>query len=161
MDINTLAAYGEFLGGIAVVVSLVYLASQIRQNSKLLRVSATAAVFDSDHSIQTTMLHDPLLARLWSTDTATFKSLPEADRFKLTQFFGIQASICYRNYYLALDGVLREAVWASEKRGFSLLLKHAWIQHSWSEMGLSFSEEFGEFVKGLIREGEDAGRTSN
>ena len=35
MDITTLAAWGEFLGGIAVVVSLVYLASQIRQNSRL------------------------------------------------------------------------------------------------------------------------------
>ncbi len=34
MDITTLAAWGEFLGGIAVVVSLVYLASQIRQISK-------------------------------------------------------------------------------------------------------------------------------
>ena len=34
---TTLAAWGEFIGGIAVVVSLVYLASQIRQESKLLR----------------------------------------------------------------------------------------------------------------------------
>ena len=33
MDITTLAAWGEFIGGIAVVVSLIYLASQIRQNS--------------------------------------------------------------------------------------------------------------------------------
>jgi hypothetical protein len=31
MDITTLAAWGEFLGGIAVVVSLIYLAGQIRQ----------------------------------------------------------------------------------------------------------------------------------
>ena len=37
MEITTLAAWGEFLGGIAVVISLVYLASQIRQNSKMLK----------------------------------------------------------------------------------------------------------------------------
>ena len=37
MDITTLAAWGEFLGGIGVIVSLIYLASQIRQNSRLLR----------------------------------------------------------------------------------------------------------------------------
>ena len=35
LNITTLAAWGEFVGGIAVVISLVYLASQIRQNSKL------------------------------------------------------------------------------------------------------------------------------
>jgi hypothetical protein len=34
MDITSLAAWGEFLGGIAVVVSLIYLASQIRNRSK-------------------------------------------------------------------------------------------------------------------------------
>ena len=39
MDITILAAWGEFLGGIAVVVSLVYLASQIRQNTKTVRAS--------------------------------------------------------------------------------------------------------------------------
>jgi hypothetical protein len=31
MDITTLAAWGEFIGGIAVVISLIYLAGQIRQ----------------------------------------------------------------------------------------------------------------------------------
>ena len=80
MDITTLAAWGEFLGGIGVIASLVYLGGQIRQNSRLLRVSATAAVFDSDHAIQNTMLNDPLLSRLWSTDSAVFESLSEADR---------------------------------------------------------------------------------
>ncbi len=42
-DITTLAAWGEFIGGIAVVVSLIYLAGQVRQNSKLVRASTTAA----------------------------------------------------------------------------------------------------------------------
>ena len=41
LDITTLAAWGEFIGGIAVVVSLIYLAGQIRQNSRLLRASSS------------------------------------------------------------------------------------------------------------------------
>jgi hypothetical protein len=39
LDITTLAAWGEFIGEIAVVVSLIYLAGQTRQNSRLLRTS--------------------------------------------------------------------------------------------------------------------------
>ena len=50
MDITTLAAWGEFIGGIAVVVSLIYLASQIRQNSRLLQVAAIASHGDSDNA---------------------------------------------------------------------------------------------------------------
>ncbi len=33
LDFTTLAAWGEFLGGIGVVVSLIYLAEEVRQNS--------------------------------------------------------------------------------------------------------------------------------
>jgi hypothetical protein len=43
MDINTLAAWGEFIGGFAVVISLVYLASQIRQNSRQMRAATGTA----------------------------------------------------------------------------------------------------------------------
>ena len=50
LDINTLAAWGEFNGGIAVVVSLIYLASQVRQNSNLLRASAASDLPPSDRS---------------------------------------------------------------------------------------------------------------
>ena len=39
LDITTLAAWGEFIGGIAVVVSLIYLAGQIRSNTKTVRAS--------------------------------------------------------------------------------------------------------------------------
>ena len=51
MDITTLAAWGEFLGGIAVVVSLIYLAGQIRQNSpkKLQRSSKPAQLAPYPH----------------------------------------------------------------------------------------------------------------
>ena len=50
LDITTLAAWGEFIGGIAVVVSLVYLASQIRQNSKLLHASTASATAQTSSS---------------------------------------------------------------------------------------------------------------
>ncbi len=43
LDITTLAAWGEFLGGLGVIASLVYLASQIRQNSRLLRTSTASS----------------------------------------------------------------------------------------------------------------------
>ena len=52
LDITTLEAWGEFIGGIAVVVSLVYLASQIRQNSKLMRVSTAAVASGSVASLE-------------------------------------------------------------------------------------------------------------
>jgi hypothetical protein len=61
MDITTLAAWSEFLGGISVVVSLVYLAGQIRQHTRLLQVSATVAAADSERLFTRAVVDDPVL----------------------------------------------------------------------------------------------------
>jgi len=59
MDITTLAAWGEFLGGIAVVVSLIYLAGQIRQNSNLLRSSSASTTAEVNNVVATLIVRDP------------------------------------------------------------------------------------------------------
>ncbi len=83
LDINTLAAWGEFIGGIAVVVSLVYLASQIRQNSKLLKVSTTGVVATSAFEFNKLLIVDVDLHRMFDEGLADRDSLSEAERREL------------------------------------------------------------------------------
>jgi predicted Zn-dependent protease len=47
MDLSALADLGDFLSGIAVIVSLIYLAAQIRQNTRTLRAASFQALSDS------------------------------------------------------------------------------------------------------------------
>ena len=157
MDITTLAAWGEFLGGIAVVVSLIYLASQIRQNSKLLQVSATVAVATGNRLGASTVLDDPSLARIWTLESTEFESLPEDEQLSLGAFVNLQLASFYQNYYLRKDGVVRDEVWKAQRRMNASLFRRAWTQKVWSDSRFSFSDEFGEFLDGLIREGEAAG----
>ncbi len=70
MDITTLAVWGEFLGGVAVVASLIYLASQIRQNSRLLRTSTAAATSATTTAVNTLIVQDPEVARIYSAGIA-------------------------------------------------------------------------------------------
>jgi len=92
MDITTLAAWGEFLGGIAVVVSLIYLASQIRQNSKLLRTSTASATNDSVSSIFTLMVPDPEVARIFWWGSANRDALASTDRQRFDPLIGLMMS---------------------------------------------------------------------
>ena len=160
MDITTLAAWGEFLGGIAVVVSLVYLAGQIRQNSKLLQVSTTVAIASSERLSTSAMMDDPLLVRIWTMETAEYESLPEDRQASLGAFVGMQISTIQQNYYFQKDGVVRDQVWKAQRRMAASLLRQAWTQKVWSDGRFGFSDEFGDFVDGLIREGEAAATTS-
>ncbi len=80
MDITTLAAWGEFLGGIAVVATLIYLASQIRQNSRLLRASTTAASSQVEVAVHTLMAEQPEVARSYIAGLVDRESLSADDR---------------------------------------------------------------------------------
>ena len=63
MDITTLAAWGEFLGGIAVVASLIYLAGQIRMNTKTVRAANFGDLL-TVHSEFVSITTDPEVASL-------------------------------------------------------------------------------------------------
>ena len=58
MDLATLANLGEFIGGLVVMVSLVYLAHQVRQNTLSLRTENYARVLDRMSSIQAQIATD-------------------------------------------------------------------------------------------------------
>ena len=157
MDITTLAAWGEFIGGIAVVVSLVYLASQIRQNSRLLQVSTTVAIADAERLSTSAIVGEPSLVRIWTMETAEFETLPVVEQIRLGTFVALQLSTFQQNYYFHKDGVIRDEMWRAQRRISASLFRQAWTQKAWSESRLSYSDEFGDFVDGLIREGEAAG----
>ena len=64
MDLNQLADLGEFIGGIAVIVTLAYLGVQVRQSARLTRAAtafSTTLAFNDTHA---TVLSNPELAVL-------------------------------------------------------------------------------------------------
>ncbi len=157
MDINTLAAWGEFLGGIAVVVSLVYLASQIRQNSRLLRTSAAATMGDADIAINSVLLGDTELLRVFTEGLTNPESLslPESGRFGMVMDTAMRAF--HRSFVFARGSGIDASLWETEVRSYSIVIRSAGGQRWWSTNRSIFSDEFGEFLDGLIREGEAAG----
>jgi len=67
MSLNDLGSLGEFIGALAVVVSLIYLAIQVRQNTRALFVSTGQAQADS---------HSHYLLQLAKSDRLSALSRP-------------------------------------------------------------------------------------
>ena len=64
MDLQSLGNLGEFISGLAVVISLVYVALQVRQNTQSLRTENYARALDRVASMQSRLAKDGDLARL-------------------------------------------------------------------------------------------------
>jgi hypothetical protein len=156
LDINTLAAWGEFIGGIAVVVSLVYLASQIRQNSKLMRVSTAAVASGAVASLTGSLAEDPELARIYREGLVDLSTLSDTDRYRFDaiamQNFGAACTM----YHLWQAGAFVPALWEFRHRGLLWSTRQQGTREWWREWRHTFDEAFRDFVDGLIREGEAA-----
>ena len=111
MDITTLAAWGEFIGGIAVVVSLIYLASQIRQNSKLLRSSTASFSGDTSARISTLMVQDPEVARTFWEGMADPDALSATDRQRFDPLISLIMAGILQEHQFMQDGAISPPVW--------------------------------------------------
>ena len=83
MDFDTLGNIGEFLGGVGVVVTLGYLAVQIRHNSRVAALAAGHSIASGVNGFLERFALDPELHSLWSRGIESPESLDEAelDRF--------------------------------------------------------------------------------
>ncbi len=157
LDINTLAAWGEFIGGIAVVVSLIYLASQIRQNSRLLRSSTSAVTMEANNAISRLIAEDPEAARVFWAGLADRSSLSDSDRQRFDPMVSMVLGALDQEFDFFQDRMMSERIWRKRKRSTIWMMQQHGMQQWWSDWSRALYEpEFCDFVDGLIREGEAA-----
>ena len=103
MNLESLGNIGEFIGGLAVIASLVYLAVQIRQNTKLLR-SASRQDIVSGYRAHSRLFLEPGRSRAYAEGLSAYPDMP----FDEKSMFG---------YLVADHAVFFQAVFALHESG--------------------------------------------
>jgi hypothetical protein len=148
VSFEELGGIGELIGGIGVIVSLVFLAIQIRRSSRIERLNARYAVSQSMSSVLHRLDDDPELQRIWLTALETGEQPADEDRERLGRFlfryFG-QLSLAYT--FAEIEPDIRS-------RYEPLLLRFLRvpaIQSWWSRQRLYIAEPFRSEVDSHLR----------
>jgi hypothetical protein len=152
MDLQTLAALGEFFGGIAVVVSLVYLALQVRQNTHSLRTENYARALDRIAAIQAPLSRDGEFSRLLSRGVVDASALTPRERIQLTWMLYETFGAFEFMFHAAQARALPDEVWARWSATVAWWLSFPGLQKWWENRPAPFSASFTAFVDGLLRE---------
>ena len=143
-------ALGELIGGIAIIVSLLYVGTQIKQNTKAARAAASQAFISMHaeitlHISRTKDFRDIYwrglggLSALQGSETAAFGAWT-IHTFRAWESF----------YYQWKEGVFEDQLWAGWQRQFGDLFGYPGIQEIWAIRRHQFSDEFCELVDKLI-----------
>jgi hypothetical protein len=157
MDINTLAAWGEFLGGIAVVVSLVYLAGQIRQNSNLLKASVASTTAQLQYGQNEMIAKDSEIAQLFSRGISDRDSLSEVEGLQFDVMLAIQVQAVHQSFEFQESGIGSMASWYWIKGAMGWFTTQPGFKTWWLANQKNYMPVFRDYVDALIREGEAAG----
>lgn len=149
MDWVAIGALGEIFGGLAVVFSLVYVAAQLRQNTKALRSAASADAIASIRHWNDALIRDPEVARIFTQGITGIDSLGEVDRIRfltlMVNFFKTFEDL----HYQYVQGTMEPEVWAGWEHLGKMYFNTIGMRQYWSERRPIFSATFQAWMDSI------------
>jgi len=148
MNWNAIAAVAELLGAIGVILSLVYLASQVRSSGNRAKQAAIQSVVNQMNTVWTQMSSERKHAELWVRGTKGISNLDdEADRVQysalmMTLFRPFEEIFQYR-----AQGLVDDWSWQSISQQCHAFMGTPGFADWWQNRGDWFSLEFQKYVK--------------
>ncbi len=151
MTLTELGDLGDFLGGIGVIVTLAYLAVQIRRNTQAVRSASLDAVFTSHVEFQRTVWADPVLTKVWFDGMTGTTDLLEEDSRRFLFMLISAARLWENSYYKARGGTLESTSWAGMHQELTGVFAGPGVRIYWKLIRNMFSPDFVAFAEGAVR----------
>jgi hypothetical protein len=153
MTLESLGNLGEFVSGLAVVVSLVYLATQVRQHNQAVRSTALAVISASISEFLDHVGRDAELTTLWFDGLSGSRELPEVEGRRFNLLLLSLARRWENAYYQSSAVDLRSDVWAGVQQGLVFIFSSPGAQTWWRDVGVPLlSKDFCAFAARALEE---------
>ena len=113
MNWEAIGAIGEFVGSFAVLITLIYLAQQIKQNTQSQSIATFEAAMSGYNDVQTFVASDVESASIWRRGGAEPESLDEDEAVRFEMMVRNYANQVYKLFRLYEHGALPEAEWTN------------------------------------------------
>ena len=152
MDLNweAIGAIGEILGAIAVVLTLAYLARQLRQNSQTLRASALDASITAANDVRKSIYESAEVAEIIRRGSADPASLTEDEkiRFRLVMHNIVWGT--WNIYVQAQLTGLSAGTWEAQIPLLTRILSSPGGKWYWANSRQEVDEEYREYIDSLL-----------
>jgi hypothetical protein len=162
VSLDALGNIGDFVGGLGVVITLIYLALQIRQNTRQveqsLQVSRAQALRDTYTPVWTLEgARDPELATLYARGMAQPEVLSSEEQIRFFFLVGTIFGDIEKNHLTYEQGLLTDERWASQLRQLTFYISQPGGAYYWQRFRSMHTRAFAKVVE---QQRQDAGATA-
>jgi hypothetical protein len=142
LTIQDLGSVGEFVAAVATVATLIFLAIQIRQNTKSVRTAAEIDLPQRLADWHARISAQPDLGRIWDLAATDFEAL-DPDEVRRFRWIVAELFLVFESqYYAYCQGYVSENSWVARRDVMLGLLSNANILEWWSNRLTPIGEEF-------------------
>ncbi len=161
MSFEQLGNIGDFLGGIAVIATLIYLGIQIRSQTHESRLSATRELAADFHNAVRGLAHDKELLKVYHVGIADYRCLQDDDRLQLSVWLIHLFRVLEQQFLHTTHGNMDPVYFASINKAFVELLSFKGVQQWWELTNSMFAEDFKAHVDALILKAKSMSSSSS
>ncbi len=154
MNIQDLGSLSEFVAAIATVITLVYLAIQIRLNTSEQRSNSRLATTRLITDWHTTVMSDPELIRVFNAGFLEPHNLVPEDRSRFIWMVAAWASRMEEMHTQHQAGLIDPVLWGQYREIMASFLKNPVLKEWWESRVFVCSEEFYAAVDEAIGDDE-------
>ena len=152
MDLNweAIGAVGEILGAIAVVLTLGYLATQLRQNSQTLRASALDASITSANDVRKSIYESAEVAEIFRRGSTDPECLTEDERIRFRLVMHNIVWGTWNIYVQAQLTGLSASTWEAQIPLLTRILSTPGGKWYWATSRQEVDETYREYIENLL-----------
>ena len=153
MSLSDLAALGSFISGVAVLISFVFLAFQMRQNAHNQRATVHNERTALTQDLTLALAGDKETSEIWHRGNAADPSLDITDT---NRYYMIMLSIFWayeEHFYQHRDGMIDESRWATTIRRLRSMSVAPGCRAAWRVASVRmFESDFADWVNKIMDE---------
>jgi hypothetical protein len=153
MTIQDLGALGEIIGGLAVVLSLIYVGSQIRQSTKSTQSQASQAFIQAFDLSVAPLTKNPEFRDLFWRGLSGIQALKGSEIVAFSAWIMVTMRSFESFYYQTREGVFDTHIMEGWINQYADLLGYTGSGDVWAARRHQFGEEFRNYVDELIEKG--------
>jgi hypothetical protein len=147
MEIQELGSIGELIAGVATIITLIYLATQIRQNTNISKTTNFLGLSSEVNHFSRMIAQDPELNDLYVRGCKDFTSLDENEKSRFNMIFSVLIHPYQSMYIIAGRGQMDEELMRNNFEILSSLFQQPGARQWWEASSYWWDPEFGKFVR--------------
>src|SRR3954467_14336042 len=153
MNWEMLAAISQLAAALVGIPSLIYLAIQIREQTKERRQSAVHALTEQWGDLMESLHDNAETAAIFLRGMQSFADLDAVSKLRFSAFFNRLINVFEGMYFSHCQGILTESSWTAVERTMGDLIAYPGVQQWWETRRHWHTEEFDRIFDANIAQG--------